>query len=155
MGKQSYCILVVTLLVAALTEAWMTTTAKQLKIHRHQSPLLSPIQNEKVISVMPTIRFMADGDGDSIEEVTIAEAGGEVSKQKLSLEEKMKSWEASEEEIKAATSGGIVPEGGRSDAFDAGLWILFPLMVGSGLIFAFFPLLMRNIDVSNIEVPTS
>ena len=53
-----------------------------------------------------------------------------------SLEEKMKSWEASEEEIKAATLGGVVPPGGgsgdgvgRTDAFDVGLYIAFPIMV--------------------------
>ena len=47
----------------------------------------------------------------------------------------MKSWEASEEEIKAATLGGVVPGGGsgdgvgRTDAFDVGLYIAFPIMV--------------------------
>ena len=41
----------------------------------------------------------------------------------VSLEEKMKSWEASEEEIKAATLGGVVPGtsiGGAKEADDAG-----------------------------------
>jgi hypothetical protein len=68
-----------------------------------------------------------------------------------SLEQKMKSWEASEEEIKAATLGGVVP--GRSDAFDVGLYIAFPLMVLSGLFFAFFPVIMGNIDTSSVGAP--
>lgn len=68
-----------------------------------------------------------------------------------SLESKMKSWEASEEEIKAATLGGVVP--GRGDAFDIGLYIAFPLMVLSGLAFAFFPLIMGNIDTSSVGPP--
>ncbi|EJK75891.1 hypothetical protein THAOC_02371 [Thalassiosira oceanica] len=50
----------------------------------------------------------------------------------MSLEDKMKSWEASEEEIRAASLGGVVPGGGgepRTDAFDIGLYIAFPIMV--------------------------
>ena len=80
-------------------------------------------------------------------------AGGneEAPTEKMSLEEKMKGWEASEEEIKAASLGGIVP--GRSDAFDVGLYIAFPLMVISGLIFALFPLIMGNIDTSEFGPP--
>ena len=53
----------------------------------------------------------------------------------------MKSWEASEEEIKAATLGGVVPgssiggveDAGRTDAFDVGLYIAFPIMIISCL----------------------
>lgn len=86
-----------------------------------------------------------------------AEEGEEESSDsaKLSLEEKMKAWEASEEEIKAATLGGVVPgQGGdRSDAFDVGLYILFPFMVLSGLAFAFFPFIMGNIDVDSVGPP--
>jgi hypothetical protein len=70
---------------------------------------------------------------------------------KLSLEEKMKAWEATEEEIKAASLGGVIP--GRSDAFDVGLYIAFPLMVISGLLFAFFPVIMGNIDTSAVGPP--
>ena len=63
----------------------------------------------------------------------------------------MKSWEASEEEIKAVTLGGVVP--GRSDAFDVGLYIAFPLMVASGLFFALFPFIMENIDTTSVGPP--
>lgn len=70
---------------------------------------------------------------------------------KPTLEDKMKSWEASDEEIRAASLGGVVPN--RSDAFDVGLYILFPIMVvGLGL-FAFFPILVQNIDVSSVGPP--
>ncbi|KAL3786479.1 hypothetical protein ACHAWO_006095 [Cyclotella atomus] len=78
------------------------------------------------------------------------------SKTKQSLEDKMKSWEASEDEIKASSLGGVVPKGRgeeRSDAFDVGLYILFPIMViGLGL-FAFFPILVQNIDVTSVGPP--
>jgi hypothetical protein len=70
---------------------------------------------------------------------------------KASLEEKMKSWEATKEEQKAASLLGVVPD--RSDAFDIGLYIAFPLMVGTGLLFAFFPLIMDKIDVSSAGPP--
>ena len=67
----------------------------------------------------------------------VDESSEESSSTATSLEEKMKSWEASEEEIKAATLGGVVPGGGssegRTDAFDVGLYIMFPVMVISCL----------------------
>lgn len=77
---------------------------------------------------------------------------------KTSLEEKMKAWEATEEEVKAASLGGIVTGGGRgdperSDAFDVGLYIAFPLMVLSGLAFALFPFIMGNLDVDSVGPP--
>ena len=81
---------------------------------------------------------------------------------KLTLEEKMKAWEATEEEVKAATLGGIVvpkgtnnddDDGSRSDAFDVGLYILFPFMVLSGLAFAFFPFIMGNLDLEGVGPP--
>lgn len=76
----------------------------------------------------------------------------------LTLEEKMKSWEASEEEIRAATLGGVIPgssssDAGRTDAFDIGLYIAFPIMVIGCLAFAFFPLIVSNIDVSSVGPP--
>ena len=90
---------------------------------------------------------------------------------KLSLEEKMAQWEATDEEKKAATLGGLIPEpmmgsgrksGGkeeigrspeRSDAFDVGLYIAFPIMVLSGLFFALFPFIMGSIDVDSVGPP--
>mmetsp|Transcript_16788 Transcript_16788/g.35239 ORF Transcript_16788/g.35239 Transcript_16788/m.35239 type:complete len:135 (-) Transcript_16788:270-674(-) len=74
---------------------------------------------------------------------------------KLSLEEKMKSWEASEEELKAATLGGVIPggKGERSDAFDIGLYIAFPLMVIALVFFGAFPFIMDSIDTSSVGPP--
>lgn len=76
----------------------------------------------------------------------------------------MKSWEASEDEIRAATLGGVIPGSGnnkqavedgaeRTDAFDIGLYIAFPIMVIGCLIFAFFPLIVSNIDVTSVGPP--
>jgi hypothetical protein len=70
---------------------------------------------------------------------------------KSSLEEKMKGWQATDEEIRAATLGGVVPQ--RSDAFDLGLYIAFPIMVATGLLFAFFPFIMGSIDTSSVGPP--
>lgn len=101
-----------------------------------------------------------DDDGDN---------SSNIGSQNLSLEEKMKSWEATEEERKAATLGGLIPQpmtssstaevgGGdgsddRSDAFDVGLYIAFPIMVLSGLFFALFPFIMGSIDVDSVGPP--
>ncbi|KAL3921181.1 MAG: hypothetical protein SGILL_002880 [Bacillariaceae sp.] len=78
-------------------------------------------------------------------------------KEKMSLEDKMKSWEASEEEIKAASLGGVVPQSRgdkeRTGAFDVGLYIAFPIMVITGLIFALFPFIMGSIDVDSVGPP--
>lgn len=73
---------------------------------------------------------------------------------KKSLEEKMSKWEATDEEKKAATLGGVVPSSdGRSDAFDVGLYVAFPFMVIASLAFAFFPFIMDKIDVSSVGPP--
>lgn len=71
---------------------------------------------------------------------------------KKSLEEKMAGWEASEEEIRASTLGGVTPPK-RSDAFDIGLYIAFPFMILASLAFAFFPFIMDKIDVSSVGPP--
>ena len=73
---------------------------------------------------------------------------------KLTLEEKMKSWEASEEEIKAASLGGITA-GSKSgtDGFDVGLWVMFPFIVATSLLFFVFPFIKDSIDVSSVGPP--
>ena len=78
-------------------------------------------------------------------------ASTEESSTKKSLEEKMKEWEASDEEIKAASLGGVTP--GRADGFDIGLFLAFPFIVGSALLFAVFPFIMDKIDVSSVGPP--
>lgn len=75
---------------------------------------------------------------------------------KLSLEEKMKQWEATDEEIKAATLGGVgIPKSNqeRTGAFDIGLYIAFPFMIIGSLMFALFPFIMDKIDVTSVGPP--
>ena len=88
---------------------------------------------------------MAEGDGTETDSVAT----------KMSLEEKMQSWEASEEEIKAASLGGMTPgsRGGGADGFDIGLWIMFPFIVATSLLFFVFPFIMDKIDVSSVGPP--
>ena len=75
-----------------------------------------------------------------------------VETKKMTLEEKMAGWEASEEEIKAASLGGITP-GKGTDGFDIGLYIAFPIIVATSLLFAVFPFIMDKIDVSSVGPP--
>ena len=96
---------------------------------------------------MSTRLYASEVDDETA--ATSTEASSEVTKK--SLEDKMKDWEASDEEIKAASLGGIVP--GRTDGFDIGLFLAFPFIVGSALFFAIFPLIMDKIDVSSVGPP--
>jgi len=113
---------------------------------------------------IPTVVFMKNSVSEDESSISTTPATNEkdgstttmTGEKKMSLEDKMKTWEASEEEIKAASLGGIVPipQGReRTEAFDVGLYIAFPIMVITGLAFAFFPLIMGSIDVGDIEVP--
>jgi len=72
--------------------------------------------------------------------------------QKLTLEEKMKSWEATDEELKAASLGGVIP-GKNADGFDIGLALAFPLMIGTSLLFLLFPFIKDSIDVTSVGPP--
>ena len=107
----------------------------------------SPSIYPKATSQVRSNVVLFNGEDDTTTDETAS------TEKKVSLEEKMAAWEASDEEVKAATLGGIVP--GRSDAFDVGLYIAFPLMVVSGLAFAFFPLIMGNLDVDSVGPPPS
>jgi type III secretory pathway component EscR len=118
--------------------------------------------NVMTTSRHPTIKrttfytVLWNSESSSSEEEEEEELATPTTEKKLSLEEKMKSWEASEEEIKAATLGGIVPQQSnkeRSGAFDVGLYIAFPVMVITGLIFALFPFIMGSIDVDSVGPP--
>mmetsp|Transcript_2335 Transcript_2335/g.2826 ORF Transcript_2335/g.2826 Transcript_2335/m.2826 type:complete len:138 (-) Transcript_2335:132-545(-) len=98
------------------------------------------------IKIVPSKLYASDLEKETTDEVSSA---SEVTKK--SLEDKMKEWEASDEEIKNASLGGITP--GRSDGFDIGLLLAFPFIVGSALFFAIFPLIMDKIDVSSVGPP--
>ena len=95
--------------------------------------------------IMRLLAESEEGEGDS---TSTSDAP------KLSLEEKMKSWEASEEEIKAASLGGITA-GSKSgtDGFDVGLWVMFPFIVATSLLFFVFPFIKDSIDVSSVGPP--
>jgi len=104
-----------------------------------------------VVAFVPATRYLPSVKTHESRLFSTEDKDESYTEPKLSLEEKMKSWEASEEEIKAASLGGVVP--GRSDAFDVGLYILFPVMViGLGL-FAFFPIIVQNIDINSVGPP--
>lgn len=94
------------------------------------------------------MRVLAESEGGEGDSASTSDAP------KLSLEEKMKSWEASEEEIKAASLGGITA-GSKSgtDGFDVGLWVMFPFIVATSLLFFVFPFIKDSIDVSSVGPP--
>mmetsp|Transcript_16062 Transcript_16062/g.24576 ORF Transcript_16062/g.24576 Transcript_16062/m.24576 type:complete len:148 (+) Transcript_16062:37-480(+) len=97
--------------------------------------------------------FMAEEKKPFFADEGVVEASDE-DKVKASLEEKMAQWEASEEEIKASTLGGVVPPSKeRATGFDAGLYIAFPFMILGSLLFALFPFIMDKIDVSSVGPP--
>uniref|UniRef100_A0A7S3PWY4 Uncharacterized protein n=1 Tax=Chaetoceros debilis TaxID=122233 RepID=A0A7S3PWY4_9STRA len=81
-----------------------------------------------------------------------SESSSETTEKKQSLEEKMAGWEASDEEIKAASLGGMTP-GKGTDGFDIGLYLAFPVIVATSLFFAVFPFIMDKIDVSSVGPP--
>ena len=101
--------------------------------------------------------FMSTPDGgDDDTSVVTADEDGNGTVDKVSLEEKMKGWEASEEEIKAASLGGLyvgTPKDKGPDGFDVGLWIMFPFIVATSLLFFVFPFIMDKIDVSSVGPP--
>lgn len=70
-----------------------------------------------------------------------------------SLSKKMEAWEATEEEKKAATLGGLIPGSTGTDSFDIGLYIAFPPLFLSLMLFLFFPLLRDTIDLGDLSPP--
>ena len=68
-----------------------------------------------------------------------------------SLEAKMQSWEATDEDRKAATLGGLTP--GSMDGFDIGLAIAFPFIVGTCLLFLLFPFIGENLAAGSRDTP--
>lgn len=98
--------------------------------------------------ISPVIRSEAE---DDVEEKTEEE----IEAAKISLEEKMKNWEATEEELKAASLGGLTQKKGDGNigSFDVGLYIAFPFMIIACLLFLAFPFLAGNLDVSSVGPP--
>mmetsp|Transcript_3054 Transcript_3054/g.2891 ORF Transcript_3054/g.2891 Transcript_3054/m.2891 type:complete len:130 (-) Transcript_3054:267-656(-) len=105
----------------------------------------SPVASRNIAtvnSIRPTAIRMAEE----------SESSSETTEKKQSLEEKMAGWEASDEEIKAASLGGMTP-GKGTDGFDIGLYLAFPVIVATSLFFAVFPFIMDKIDVSSVGPP--
>ena len=127
------------------TESFSSPSTPARFVQRQTSPMAFGGRKSLVVVRDSTEESVGDDSASASDEPT----------KKVSLEEKMKSWEASEEEIRAASLGGVVPQGReRTEAFDVGLYIAFPIMVLTGLAFAFFPFIMGSIDVSDVVVPT-
>eukprot|EP00571_Detonula_confervacea_P017283 CAMPEP_0172297554 /NCGR_PEP_ID=MMETSP1058-20130122/530_1 /TAXON_ID=83371 /ORGANISM="Detonula confervacea, Strain CCMP 353" /LENGTH=133 /DNA_ID=CAMNT_0013006719 /DNA_START=61 /DNA_END=462 /DNA_ORIENTATION=+ len=127
---------------------FLLLVAAILQVSHAFSPSSSLAVSRQASSSRFVHRPLSMADGESEESSTTTT---------MSLEEKMKSWEASEEEIRAASLGGVVPGLGsgesRTDAFDVGLYIAFPIMVLSCLAFAFFPFIVEHIDITSVGPP--
>jgi hypothetical protein len=145
MKMTAKCIMLLAFLVLLCqSEAFSSTILGPYR----QGIAVIPRRHQKIVSSLVVVKNSVSEEDN--EEAATTDGG----EKKISLEEKMKKWEATEEEIKAATLGGIVPQQReRTEAFDVGLYIAFPIMVITGLAFAFFPLIMGNIDLGDLEVP--
>jgi len=74
---------------------------------------------------------------DSESASTSSPTTNEPSAVKKSLEEKMKDWESTDEEIKEKSLGGLYV-GRKTDGFENGLVLAFSVIAGSGVLFAVF-----------------
>mmetsp|Transcript_8755 Transcript_8755/g.11024 ORF Transcript_8755/g.11024 Transcript_8755/m.11024 type:complete len:153 (+) Transcript_8755:212-670(+) len=141
------CVITITLSMVwsvSVTNAFSIMTPKHVAISRLSRGDICEFQ------LTSSTKLFANEVDDELLET--AERGSETAKK--SLEEKMKDWEASEEEMKNASLGGLVPSSGeRTDGFDIGLLLAFPFIVGSALLFAVFPFIMDKIDVSSVGPP--
>eukprot|EP00545_Synedropsis_sp_CCMP1620_P014522 CAMPEP_0119012426 /NCGR_PEP_ID=MMETSP1176-20130426/6718_1 /TAXON_ID=265551 /ORGANISM="Synedropsis recta cf, Strain CCMP1620" /LENGTH=141 /DNA_ID=CAMNT_0006965383 /DNA_START=67 /DNA_END=492 /DNA_ORIENTATION=+ len=126
-----------------LLQLWSTATAFQVSPMTRGVSTVSRITGLMATEEEKAAPFFADFEP--------AAASADTTK---SLEKKMANWEATEEEVKAATLGGMVPKKEEGAAgFNAGLYIAFPFMIIGSLMFAFFPLIMDKIDVSGVGPP--
>ena len=143
-------IILVSLLVST-TVGFQVLCPQQQQHHRTRICAVKTDDNE----MTRTIPFFATLEGEDTS--SSSNTPPPAAKTAKSLQEKMANWEASEEEIKAATLGGVSPGGlgGRkgNDGFDVGLYIAFPFMILGSLLFAFFPFIMDKIDVSSVGPP--
>jgi len=88
---------------------------------------------------------------DDVEE-RAREEGGTPS----TLEAKMASWEATDEERAKATLGGVVPgQMPKIDGFDAGMYSSAVVLLPLAIILGTFPFWIGNIDVSSVGPPPS
>uniref|UniRef100_A0A6U5IPN5 Transmembrane protein n=1 Tax=Corethron hystrix TaxID=216773 RepID=A0A6U5IPN5_9STRA len=103
-----------------------------------------------------TVCHLIDTDDEEFQPGEDKNSTPSVPTPKKSLEEKMLEWEATDEELRAASLGGMMPRPAKSqatDGFDIGLWIMFPFIVVTSLLFFVFPFIMDKIDVSSVGPP--
>ena len=72
-----------------------------------------------------------------------------------SLEAKLKSFEATPEEERAATLGGMIPGSSGTDAFDISLYLAAIPLFGSLALFLFFPAIAPMLAGSEIPPPSA
>ena len=113
------------LLASCATTSAFAPTASALR----SSSLRRVESSEEAVTADPAVSAEPAADVPSDDEVSDA------------LKDKMMSWEATEEERKAATLGGLTPTSSGVDGFDLGLYIAFPFLFGSLCLFLFFPLI--------------
>ena len=91
-------------------------------------------------------------EGDPSNSATEEAVGGDGDDTPLSsLEKKMQSWEATEEDQKKASLGGLTP--GSMDSFDIGLALAFPFIVGTCLLFLLFPFIGEQLASGSRDLP--
>ena len=72
-----------------------------------------------------------------------------------SLEAKLKSFEATPEEERAATLGGMIPGSSGTDAFDISLYLAAIPLFGSLALFLFFPAIAPMLAGSDLPPPSA
>lgn len=72
-----------------------------------------------------------------------------------SLSQKMTAWEASDTQQRADSGGGggLTPGSSGADSFDIGLYLAFPPLFLSLMLFLLFPFLRESIDIGELPPP--
>jgi hypothetical protein len=134
----------------------MSAARKSLLMNQRRHPIII-VNNIEPVAFPFRLSAESDPGTDSSSPPTTKEEESTPTTtiKKMTLEEKMKGWEATEAEMKAASLGGVIPSQNRerTGAFDVVLFIAFPLMVLSGLAFALFPLIVGTLDVDSVGPP--
>jgi len=96
------------------------------------------------------LRPRAADDDAAADAAPAAAAADDDASVAASLEAKLKSFEATEEEQRAATLGGLIPGSSGADAFDVSLYLAAIPLFGSLALFLFFPLLAPKLAESGL-----
>jgi hypothetical protein len=138
-------------IVLALVTALPCATSFELHA---RTPMCQPVVRQNALRM------------DASEDAAPSDTSPKPSTASKSLEEKMASWEASEDEQRAATLGGIIPRKvglpGRVtrtdqptevDGFDVGMGISGVLLFPMAVLLASFPFWIGNLDVTSVGLP--